>query len=46
MNFLKIKIVIINFFGMVIFLFASNVHAPKPFKTIMTENIGKEWTPS
>ena len=46
MNFLKIKLVIINFFGVVIFLFASNVHAPKPFKTIMTENIGREWTPS
>ena len=26
--------------------FASDVYAPKPFKTIMTNPLGKEWTPS
>ena len=27
-------------------IFAADVHAPKPFKTIMTDALGKEWTPS
>ena len=27
-------------------IFAADVHAPKPFKTIMADALGKEWTPS
>ena len=26
--------------------YAADVHAPKPFKTIMSDVTGKEWTPS
>ena len=46
MNLLKLRIVSIIMMALMCSGYAADVHAPKPFKTIMSDATAKEWTPS
>ena len=46
MEILKLRLLFINLMVMICLGYATDVYAPKPLKTIMTEVIGKQWTPS
>ena len=46
MNILKLRIISIIMMALMCAGYAADVHAPKPFKTIMSDATGKDWTPS
>mgnify|MGYP001158368358 FL=1 len=46
MEILKLRLLFINLMVMICLGYATDVYAPKPLKTIMTEVTGKQWTPS
>ena len=46
MNILRIRILFINMMVMICLGYATDIHAPNPFKTIMTNPTEKVWTPS
>ena len=46
MKILKFRLLFINMMVMMCLGYATDVYAPKPFKTIMTDVTGKQWTPS
>ena len=46
MNILKLRLLSINLFAVMCLGYATDIYAPKPLKTILTEVTGKQWTPS
>ncbi|MDC3166281.1 T9SS type A sorting domain-containing protein [Candidatus Marinimicrobia bacterium] len=46
MNILRIRMLFINMMVMICLGYATDIHAPNPFKTIMTNPTEKVWTPS
>ena len=46
MNMLKLTMKQIIIMALFCISYAADVHAPKPFKEIMNDATGKEWTPS
>ena len=46
MNFLRLRMWFINMMVMICLGYATDIHAPNPFKTIMTNPTEKVWTPS
>ena len=46
MNFLRLRMWLINMMVMICLGYATDIHAPNPFKTIMTNPTEKVWTPS
>ena len=46
MNILKFRLLFIIIMIMMCLGYSTDIYAPKPFKTIMTEVTGRQWTPS
>ena len=46
MYILKLRFLFTSMMVIMCMGFSADVYAPKPFKTIMTNPLGKEWTPN